>query len=332
MDWSNEPYVKVYTRETDDDLTLSWEAMAIWNQMLKRFDRAGVIETKRGPRGLAAIVKIPAAVVERALPELLSDGRLREVPVGYLAPNFLPAQEARKSDRMRQRESRERRRDSSLSSEMPDRPVTKRDEKPENVTSGHTASHDVTLCSADPDPLRSEEASRRGVTKRDSTPDQIQPPSPPKPPGDHLAYDHEDPAQRGRLAEIKYAELSDRRGALAKRKGWPMPLPLPAAGGGVETQGFRDLRARIREEGASAPSVVDAMLDALEAEDAKNGKLYWLDERSFGEKAWRNTRSKLAIGARKPAMRVVRDEDDWPDLEGSPWAPPPGYRVGEGGT
>lgn len=160
---------------------------------------------------------------------------------------------------------------------------------------------------------------------------EVKPPPAPRPPGEE-AYDPEDPRSRGRLAEIKYAELSARRIALAERKGWPRPLPLPLAGGGVETQGFRDLRDRIREEGAAAPSVIDAMFDALEAEDAKNGELRWFSELSLGAKAWRNTRGKLAIGPRKPPARAeVRDEDDWPSLEdlaNSPWAPPPGYSSG----
>ena len=144
MDWSNEPYVRVYTRETDDDLALSWEARALWKEMLCKFDRSGVIETKRAAKGLAAVVKMPPEVVARVLPELLEDGRLREIPTGYFAPNFIEAQEAKKSDKLRQKESRDRRRQRNL-----DLPVTNRDEA---VTIRDETSRGVTLCSADPDP------------------------------------------------------------------------------------------------------------------------------------------------------------------------------------
>src|SRR5436309_1936659 len=106
MDWSNEEYVKVYRRETDDDLILSWQARALWAAMMIKFDRAGLIETRRRARGLAALVRIPVDVVQAALPELLEDGRVQEVPVGYFARNFLIAQEASKSDKLRQRDSR----------------------------------------------------------------------------------------------------------------------------------------------------------------------------------------------------------------------------------
>lgn len=142
VDWSNEDYVKVYTRETDDDLMLSWQALALWRAMLLKFDRSGLLETRRGIRGLAALVRMPADVVSSVLPELLEDGRLEAVPAGYFAPNFMEAQEASKSDRQRQRESRERRAANAR--------VTNRDQMSQVVTSGHESSQPVTLTSADP--------------------------------------------------------------------------------------------------------------------------------------------------------------------------------------
>jgi hypothetical protein len=151
MDWENEPYVKVYTRETDDDLLLSWEARALWGAMLLKFDRSGLLETKRGPRGVAALVRIPPEVVVRVLPELLEDGRLTEIDRGYFAPNFMAAQEARKSDRLRQREMRVRRADLARSSEIRSESnvdVTNRDGSSRDLDSRHTASRSALLCSA----------------------------------------------------------------------------------------------------------------------------------------------------------------------------------------
>lgn len=161
MDWPNETYVRLYTRETDDDLALPWEALALWHRMLTKFDRAGVIATKRGARGLAAVVRIPPGVVERVLPELLADGRLKEFDGGYLAPNFIAAQEASKSDKQRQRESRERRRANAGGATVTgrDENITNRDDVTErdfSVTERDRLSREnerteqnVTLCSAD---------------------------------------------------------------------------------------------------------------------------------------------------------------------------------------
>lgn len=162
MDWSNEDYVRMYTRETSDDLLLSWKAVALWRAMLCKFDRAGLIATRRGSRGLAALVRIPHEVVEPALAELIDDGRVQCKEVGYFAPNFLAAQSATKSDRQRQREARERRasethalpnvNESNIDVTSRDSGVTFRDEMSRAVTPRHAPSQTVTLTSADPDP------------------------------------------------------------------------------------------------------------------------------------------------------------------------------------
>ncbi len=137
MDWSNEEYVKVCRRETDDDLILTWQARALWAAMLIKFDRAGLLETRRGVRGLAALVRIPLDVVQAVLPELLDDGRVLEVPLGYFSPNFLAAQEAGKSDKLRQRDSRARRAALAKSSALPLRgDVTNRDSTSRELAAG----------------------------------------------------------------------------------------------------------------------------------------------------------------------------------------------------
>src|SRR5689334_17594929 len=110
MDWPNEEYVRLYTRETADDLDLSWEALALWRAMLTKFDRAGVIIARSGWVSISRLVRMPTEVVERAGPELVRDGRVKQVEGGVFAPNFVEAQTASKSDRARQRESRDRRR------------------------------------------------------------------------------------------------------------------------------------------------------------------------------------------------------------------------------
>lgn len=155
VDWSNEEYVRLYTRETADDLELGWEALALWRAMLTKFDRAGLIRARNGWRSVAALVRMPVDVVERVGPDLLTDGRVRKVDDGFYAPNFTEAQTATKSDKARQRESRDRRREQAESQF-----VTKRDTESRNVTeshaashvvtSGHAASQNVTLASAEP--------------------------------------------------------------------------------------------------------------------------------------------------------------------------------------
>jgi hypothetical protein len=97
MRWEDERWVKVYTRDTGEWLALGWEAQAVFLFALRKADRAGILKTgKMRARGLAGMTGIPLEVVERSLPLLLEDGCLRETDGGYIIPNFLAAQEARR--------------------------------------------------------------------------------------------------------------------------------------------------------------------------------------------------------------------------------------------
>jgi hypothetical protein len=168
VDWSNERYVRIYTRDTETVLLQSWQARHIFREMCRKCDRAGVIECRTGVRGLAVILNMAsdAEVVARHLPELLADGSVREIAIGYFLPNFVDAQEAPQSDKHRAKESRERRRDlhkaativEKLTGEPEERTephhVTERTkesrnersrhETNENVTARHSVSHGVT--------------------------------------------------------------------------------------------------------------------------------------------------------------------------------------------
>lgn len=176
MDWQNERYVRLYVRRTIDDALLSWQARALWKELLTQFDRAGVIQVgPHGIRGIAALVDWPLEEIERALPQLVADGRLEDHGSYLVAPNFEEAQEARQSDRQRQAEARARRRelaraevvravergpegnfvtkrDSEVDVDPEGNSVTKRDGVSQNVTechetvhNRHTVSHGVTL-------------------------------------------------------------------------------------------------------------------------------------------------------------------------------------------
>lgn len=155
MRWSDERFVKVYTRDTPDLLALGWEARALLWELLRKVDRAGIFELgKSGNRGLAVVTGIPVEVVDRALPILIQDGCVESHGRHLLVRSFIEAQEAKQSDKARQQKCRESdrdkaRRDSALQSHgvteeaKPSRnDVTPRDENRESVTA--TAS-DVTL-------------------------------------------------------------------------------------------------------------------------------------------------------------------------------------------
>ena len=109
MNWSDERYIRAYTRDTLEWQALSWQSKAIWFLLLRRMDRAGVLQVRPGPNRvemLAKAIGIPLDVVKTGLVGLLADGCLVESDLGFTAPNFLEAQECEASDAQRQRESR----------------------------------------------------------------------------------------------------------------------------------------------------------------------------------------------------------------------------------
>lgn len=150
MDWSNERYVRVYTRDTVDWELLPWEARSLFLLVLRKVDRAGVIELGRhGGKGLAVAVGMPPKVVETALAALLEDGCVELHGSTLVVPNFVEAQEATRTDAQRARDSREARRDRARGrTAKPDGAVTVRDDhvtvRDATVTSGHEASQTVT--------------------------------------------------------------------------------------------------------------------------------------------------------------------------------------------
>lgn len=170
MDWENERYIRLYTRDTVEWEMLPWKARALWPNLLRKVDRAGYLPLgKYGARGLAALVKLPFdECVEEGLQGLLEDGcvELLETEDGEVlfVPNFVAAQEARKSARQRKEEQRERERAAQACPVTPrhandktgpprdqmSRNVTDSHEMGPKVTTSHTASQSVTPSLAEP--------------------------------------------------------------------------------------------------------------------------------------------------------------------------------------
>lgn len=135
MDWSNERYVRIYTRDTLEWLTWSWQAQALYVLMTRKCDRSGVIEVgDHGAAGLCTLLRWPASELEPALAQILRTGAVEQHAHAFVLKNYIESQEARTSDAQRQRESRERRREA----------VTRGAPASHAVTRGHTVSHGVT--------------------------------------------------------------------------------------------------------------------------------------------------------------------------------------------
>lgn len=141
MRWEDEPWIKLYTRETPTTASWEWQARAIWPQIMTRLDGAGLMHVgAKGVKALAALIRFPVDVVRAGLDELQADGTVTLSPEGVLcAPNFVDAQRARTSDKLRKATQRERDRDAAVANH-----ANLADVVSHGVTASHTASHGVT--------------------------------------------------------------------------------------------------------------------------------------------------------------------------------------------
>lgn len=169
-DWSDEPWRKVYTRDSPDWTMLSFDAQAVMLMLIRKVNPAGILSfsPKHGTKAIAMLLGHPghADRIRAALEELHADGSVVLAADHLALPKFLEAQEARTNDRTRQEMHRERQRalEQALKSTELDgseRSVTKRDSVSQNVTAAsqnvtksHIRSHDVTIRSEE---IRSEE-------------------------------------------------------------------------------------------------------------------------------------------------------------------------------
>ena len=143
MNWEDERYVRLYTRDTVSWLSWGWETQSVMMHMTRRCDRSGVIDigTVDPAAALSLLLRIPRDVAARALVELISCGTVVHAGQSLVLPKFVAAQEAKQSDRVRQTESRARRAAKALTQEI-HRPVC---HTPSHaVTDGHTVSQFVT--------------------------------------------------------------------------------------------------------------------------------------------------------------------------------------------
>lgn len=112
MNFEDEPYVRLYTRDTKTWLQLKWEGQAVFALLVRKLDRAGVLDDVTDPiADVALITGMPESVVAIGLERLLKTRTLELKGERLVCPRYVEAQTAIKSDRLRSAELRKRRRD-----------------------------------------------------------------------------------------------------------------------------------------------------------------------------------------------------------------------------
>lgn len=164
MDWSNESYVRIYVRDTTTWRRLGWDGQCVLTQVLRKVDMSGVLDIDDVEPWEAVVLHCgaPEDAARRGMAACLERGVLEHRGASLVAPNYVEAQTAIKSDKLRQAESRERRRLEAMGRTVTERDgeITPRDAQSQNVTDGHAATGAVTpghaeslsavLCSALP--------------------------------------------------------------------------------------------------------------------------------------------------------------------------------------
>lgn len=115
MDWANEIYVRLYIRDTATWLKMRWQGQNLLMQILRKVDRSGRMDGITDPvDDLSLVTGIPEEFVRIGL-EKLEKLAVLEINDGILVlPNYIEAQTASRSDKQRQRESRENRRNAAI--------------------------------------------------------------------------------------------------------------------------------------------------------------------------------------------------------------------------
>jgi hypothetical protein len=137
LDFANETYVRLYTRDTTTWKRLLFNGQTVLMHVLRKLDFAGVLDLEDMQPWEAAVLHcgIPEDIARDGMARCLDRGVLVHRGHFLVAPRYRDANEATKSDRQRQLESRARRRSRAL-----DETVTESDHESRPVTRGHACS------------------------------------------------------------------------------------------------------------------------------------------------------------------------------------------------
>lgn len=173
MDYGDEPYRRLYTRRTVTNKRLKWEGRAVMHEMHYEFDRAGVFEFPDDDPAdsIAVATELPIKIVRIGLERLFATKTWILRPHAIVWPNYVLAQNCPRSDRVRQQESRERRRDEAIKNPL------QNGGQSQNVTNCHDPTVPVTdvtnghplHCNAQPSIATLSPAQPVGARERDPT-------------------------------------------------------------------------------------------------------------------------------------------------------------------
>lgn len=155
MDFEDEHYVRIYTKDTKTWLRWGWEGQTVFQFVMRKFDKAGILDDIDDPvEDVALLTGLPVEIVRVGLARVLKSETFILRGRRLLSPNYIKGQTAKRSDAARAKDSRDRRRAHAMQ-EPESHDVTPRHAASHNVTEHHESETDVTERHADPTPRHS---------------------------------------------------------------------------------------------------------------------------------------------------------------------------------
>jgi hypothetical protein len=142
MDWADEHYVKLFTRDTVTWKLWPWQAKALLPLLERKVDAAGFLPCgMHDPAAaVAAVVEIPLEVVKPGLEAMVATGTVELIGRQLLLVNFVAAQESRKTDKRKAADYREGKKAKARAEAV----ANISEPRQVAVTARHAASPDVT--------------------------------------------------------------------------------------------------------------------------------------------------------------------------------------------
>lgn len=109
MDFADERFVRIYTRDSKTWLRWGWEGQTVFVLTMRKFDQTGRIDDVDDPvEDIALMAGLPVEVVRVGLPRILASGTFVRSQRAIECPNYIDGQTASRSDSARCREYRAR--------------------------------------------------------------------------------------------------------------------------------------------------------------------------------------------------------------------------------
>jgi hypothetical protein len=152
MNFEDEEYVRLYCKDTVTVQKLGWEGRLVLWELMRKVDSAGVLDLEPGDdeiESIAALIRVPEEIVRVGLERLASRSVTARHESSLVIVKFVEAQTAKRSDRLRAQEYRDRKR---AERDEASRSTEKTDKASRSVTGHHDSSLPALPLPASPGP------------------------------------------------------------------------------------------------------------------------------------------------------------------------------------